>query len=307
MRIALALAALLAAAAPATAQLTEEGRALIASGVTGQQLDEAMGDFLGSGDRAAGGIVLRVARKGHPVAIQVVASQCLQFDVCVTTRDEAHAMLAESGRTDPTSAEQLASIYEWGRYGEADKVLAARWLKHAHSLGAPNVALFLRGLPREAVEEAGAAHLIDPPAAKPTGDVPLLAFMGDADALAAPRPAVLANGYRVFADTRGSDTLDAAMSCLLVLDEEADRRASELERRAGDGTATRVTGFFAQSAHDDAVRALEMIERTGAEEGIDEPALDALLAQHHRGKAAHPDAGPAIEDCGFDLLMLRLR
>lgn len=276
--------------ADAQAQLSEDGRALIVSGVTGEQFNAALEDFLQNG--AQGETIVTLARNGHPTAIRTLAQECLYNDVCPVSRKEAHDMLAEHARTDGNSASDLGVIYHWGKYGQADDVLAARWLGYAHTLGGANALLFLGNLDAAAVEKAGLSHLLTPaspaPHAAPSGPT-VFRWPGH-------------TGFPVFADTAMSDDADAAMSCHLVLGAKFD---SEAARFSGGQSISEVQLFMLESLNRSAEYALDWAGDPLSNGGISGAALDQAVAAHAAQMRRDPSSGPTADFCEQNLALFQ--
>lgn len=275
----------------ASAQLSDDGRALIISGVTGDQFDDALGDFLQDGSQAE--TMVKLARNGHPTAIRTIAHRCLYNDVCPVSRKDAHDMLAAHAQTDGESATELGVIYHWGKYGAADDVAAAQWLGHAHALGGDNALLFLKNLDPDAVERAGLTHLVTKSA--PRHDKPITS------------PAVLPwpdkGGFRVFADTPMHDSMDAALSCHLVLGATVD---AEMARFARLERLSRAEYLRIEIVNDAAEQALNWLKEDQKERGLSDNDLNQSVIAHSSQQSRAPDSGPTAEFCQSNLLSYRL-
>ncbi|MEM5515985.1 hypothetical protein WNY37_03420 [Henriciella sp. AS95] len=275
----------------ANAQLSEDGRALIKSGVTGDQFDDALVDFLQDGSQAE--TMVKLARNGHPVAIQTIAHRCLYDDVCPVSRKEAHDMLAAHAQTDGKSATDLGVIYRWGKYGPVNEVLAAQWLGHAHSLGGPNALHFLEALDPDAVEQAGLTHLIAksaPAGGQSTTSPAVLAWPGE-------------GGFPVLADTPLPDGMDAALSCHLVLGAAFDKEAARfgLNQRMSE-----VDYLQLESLNDAAQRALDLFTEDRQKARLPDEVLDTAVKAHTSQQKRAPDSGPTAKFCEFNLLPYRI-
>ncbi|WP_084420493.1 hypothetical protein [Henriciella litoralis] len=276
-----------ALAAPASAQLSDDGRALIGAGISGDQFDAAVADFRQDGSQ--GDIILETARLGHPTAARVLASECLYNDVCPTTRKEAHDILAETARTHGDNAVELGMIYHWGKWGEPDDVMAARWIAYGHEIGAANGLLSLSNLPAEAVEAAGASHLLAADTStqqtSPTGPV-RLSWAGHA-------------GFPVFADTRLSNLFDAAMSCHLVYGAEVDAAMARWAvQKPTDPTETRRITMVNNEAEFALNLAKSAIERELPSTAAANPMVNAHKTQMNRD----PASGPTVDYCIANLV-----
>jgi hypothetical protein len=288
LRTALIAAAIgLANVPPACAQLTEDGRALIAAGISAQQFDAALTEFLQTGNN--GETILKLARLGHPVAIRTLASQCLYNEVCPSTRKEAHDLLAAHARTDGDSAVDLGVIYHWGKWGSQDDIMAARWIAHGYDLGGANALLSLSNLPVKAVEAAGVADLLQPQV-QSAGNSPV-------------GPARLSwdghDGFPVFADTSLSDMFDAAMSCHLVYGAEVDAATARWAiRKPTDPAETRRIALINNQAEFALNLAKGAIERELQSTADANPMVNAHTAQMKRD----PASGPTVDYCIANLV-----
>lgn len=160
--ILIALAGAATALATASAQqldLTPETRAALTTGTTATRADQAMSNYMDQGDDGA--TLLELARAGHRDAARIIGRKCLRDDICPSTRAEAHDLLVEAAKSDPSSATTLGAIYRDGAWGGAPQMIeAAQWIGYAYDNGLESAQYMLETLPREAVRAAGKEQIL---------------------------------------------------------------------------------------------------------------------------------------------------
>jgi len=109
------------------------------------------------------------------------------------------------------------------------------------------------------------------------------------------------NGFPVFANTAASDVGDAAMSCLWVLQKEANTVYRQLQRKDAAGTVLPGEVLLARVALEKAVRARETATDASINGGLAGNRLDVALAAHKHNFEQSASSGPSLKFCEMNL------